>query len=376
MKLLFTQKKSPPKLKKLHILLGHKSGGILNVYKTLLPRITEFFEVTVLTLDCPEGIDVFPGYKKINLDVKTPLTGIRILHFLLNFVRYRVKNKDSSIIINNPSTSILVYLASLFSEFIYFVHVHEPLDAIIFSKKKMFQSIYVYFLKKSFSEAKAVVCISKHTQGSVQKILDIKNSTIIYNPICVKEIIEYSEADIYPLLNKNTYNFVTVGRLTKAKGYDVLLNAVNLLKYTCSMNFKVYIIGDGEEYDELSSKIKAFDLNDIVYLTGFRSNPFPFIRSCDCYLSTSLWEGLGLTIIYAMLLKKNIIAARTGGALELLDEQNAFFEIGNSLELSEKMKNYLGNDILNRSVVENNFQTSLKFDIENIYLDFVKEFTN
>ena len=56
-------------------------------------------------------------------------------------------------------------------------------------------------------------------------------------------------------------------------------------------------------------------------LIGFRENPYPFIKNCDIYVQTSLFEGLGLTVIEASILNKPIVTTNFPTAFSILEHK-------------------------------------------------------
>lgn len=83
--------------------------------------------------------------------------------------------------------------------------------------------------------------------------------------------------------------------------------------------FSVQIIGQGEELDNLIDLSKRLNVQDEVVFMGFKSNPYPYLSNSDIYISTSLSEGLSLVICEALVLGLPVVATKTAGALELLD---------------------------------------------------------
>lgn len=101
-------------------------------------------------------------------------------------------------------------------------------------------------------------------------------------------------------------NIVSVGRLASPKGFSLAVSACALLKMR-GYNINWYVIGEGAERKPLEQKIKNELLQDDFFLLGADNNPYPYMRACDIYVQTSLFEGLGLTVIEAAYLNKPIV---------------------------------------------------------------------
>lgn len=112
---------------------------------------------------------------------------------------------------------------------------------------------------------------------------------------------------------------LSVGRLTRQKGFDVALDAARQLKKK-GLNFKWYIIGQGEEKKNLETRIEQYDLTDTVMLLGVHANPYPYFRDCDIYVQPSRYEGYCLTIAEAKAFYKPIVCTDFAGALDQLED--------------------------------------------------------
>ncbi len=162
-----------------------------------------------------------------------------------------------------------------------------------------------------------VACVSKTTLDSViAAIGDPGNLCVKYNPIDVRRIRELSQAAC-PLSRANDRPLlVSVGRLVAEKNYMLLLEACRLLKD--SLDFDVWLVGDGEERPMLEDYIKKEDLH-FVKLVGTQSNPFQYLKQADLFVSTSVTEGYGLAVQEALVLGVPVIAADCPGIAESLD---------------------------------------------------------
>ena len=66
------------------------------------------------------------------------------------------------------------------------------------------------------------------------------------------------------------------GRLTPQKGYPYLLESIKILKER-NLKFRVWIVGDGENKEELIEKARALEVLDKVEFLGFQDNVFEFL---------------------------------------------------------------------------------------------------
>ncbi|MBY0145894.1 glycosyltransferase [Neobacillus niacini] len=134
------------------------------------------------------------------------------------------------------------------------------------------------------------------------KVLVLENIT---SPNFIKKL---AEEEIH--LNKvksDTFNLVSVGRLSYVKGFDLAIEALKLLHDKGLTNIKWYIIGYGGYEKELKDLISRHHLKDSFILLGKKSNPYPYMKNCDLYVQPSRYEGKAVTVTEAKVLGKPIL---------------------------------------------------------------------
>jgi glycosyltransferase involved in cell wall biosynthesis len=109
----------------------------------------------------------------------------------------------------------------------------------------------------------------------------------IYNPNPYKNSI---------ISNLNNKNIITVGRLSYQKGYDMLLEAWHFIEKEC--DYKLIIVGDGEEKDKLKLKAKNLNLKNVDFV-GITNNVDELYKQSSIYVSSSRFEGLPMCMIEA-----------------------------------------------------------------------------
>lgn len=101
------------------------------------------------------------------------------------------------------------------------------------------------------------------------------------------------------------------------KGFDRLLDACSLLK-SVHPNFHLQILGEGPERASLEAQITSLGLEHHVSLLGFRDNPYPYIKSADCIVCASRYEGFSTVITESLILGKPVVTTPCSGMDELL----------------------------------------------------------
>ncbi len=129
--------------------------------------------------------------------------------------------------------------------------------------------------------------------------------------------------------------FISVGALSEEKGYGYLLSALEILKKR-GVEPEVHIAGDGELKKELLETKEQKGLRN-VFFHGFVKNISEFYRAGDIFIITPEEEGLNSSIIDAMALKIPVIATKTGGISEVLDDSGILAESKNPSSIAEKI---------------------------------------
>ena len=141
----------------------------------------------------------------------------------------------------------------------------------------------------------------------------IDKADVCYNVLPISTIKE--NAQRFSVAGEEGINIVTVGRLAYQKGYDVAFKAVKKLKDK-GYQINYFVVGEGEQREDLERLAKELDLYKNVQFVGFESNPYPYIKMCDIYLQPSRFEGFCITLGEAKVLGKPIITADFAGADE------------------------------------------------------------
>jgi glycosyltransferase involved in cell wall biosynthesis len=125
-------------------------------------------------------------------------------------------------------------------------------------------------------------------------------------------------------LNLSDNNIVvgTVGRLTRQKGYSLLIDAVRLLlpRY---QHLRLVIVGEGELESELRSLIKSRQLSEhcIIIHPTETETMLHYYSIFDIFVLPSLWEGLPYSLLDAMAMAKPVVAFAVGGVQDVLENR-------------------------------------------------------
>ncbi len=166
---------------------------------------------------------------------------------------------------------------------------------------------YQYFDEVMFVSKDALKGFKERTKAELPM-------AVAYN-FCDKAYIK-KMAEEYIASRGNGFEIVSVGRLTRAKGFDLLIDACAQL-CTSGLAIHLTLVGDGDEGDQLHVQAENRGLD--VTFTGKLDNPYPFMKNCDLYVCSSRWEGFNLTVVEALILNRPVLSTKCSGPVEILD---------------------------------------------------------
>ncbi|MBQ1901926.1 MAG: glycosyltransferase [Lachnospiraceae bacterium] len=143
--------------------------------------------------------------------------------------------------------------------------------------------------------------------------------SIFYNIINHEMIFKKAIEDEGFLDAYNGIRLLTVGRLHYQKGYDIAIQAMQLLKRR-NIHARWYVLGDGSLRDKLAQQIHSAGLDDDFILMGAVTNPYPYYEQCDIYVHATRYEGKSIAIQEAMILGCPVIASNCVGNRETVED--------------------------------------------------------
>lgn len=109
-----------------------------------------------------------------------------------------------------------------------------------------------------------------------------------------------------------------------------------------NLNFKWYIIGEGNNKDKLLELSKLYGIEDNVVFLGAKNNVYPYIKNSKILNSTSLSESFGLTIAEAQILNTPVIALNYPSLNEIIDDNGII--CNSELEIYNNILNLFNNE--------------------------------
>lgn len=198
-----------------------------------------------------------------------------------------------------------------------------------------------------YRRSNKVICTSNFIQTQLIQRMGLNPERVIKlpNPIDIERIKKYAtEQQDERCIFSGQFRIVAVGRLIKAKGFDVLIQALSIARKT--EDIKLVIVGDGPERANLEKSINQLGLVDDVMLVGYQPNPYPYIYNSDLFVLSSRWEGYVNTVIEAMALNVDVVMTDCkSGPGELLQDKLNYKLV--PVESAEKLAEAILDALLN-----------------------------
>ena len=253
-------------------------------------------------------------------------------HFLrLKMLLYIVINKNiTSIIsfaINGTILSLISKLILPFRKILITYRLVSVDSALTYSKYKLISKLksffYINFLCRFVN---TIICQTDFMLRSLvtQSPKKLKTKTIVIRNLIDTKLIQQKLNDVF---NVNYKYFIFVGRLSKEKNIIQIIHAFNIIKR--KVDHKLLIIGDGDEFDNISFVIKSLHLQSRVLMLGFQANPYKYLVKSDALILFSQYEGLPNVVLESMYCKTPVVVSDFKGVDEIVCDNETGFIVNN-----------------------------------------------
>jgi glycosyltransferase involved in cell wall biosynthesis len=198
------------------------------------------------------------------------------------------------------------------------------------------------------------------------------DSDIVFNGIHSDAIKARQDKSLH-----SPVRIVCVGRLEEIKGQQVLIKAARVLRDKGCTDFKIDLIGDGSNHENLARMINELELNDNVTLLGFKDRTYVYQHLCDydIYVQPSLFEGFGLSLAEAISAKVPVLTSDLEGPMEVIGEgkYGTSFKSGDENDLATKIEAII--KVYDKIDTESAYRfVKDYFDIKSTYEGYLKEY--
>lgn len=149
---------------------------------------------------------------------------------------------------------------------------------------------YINKIIKSVSKLDYFVLVSKELEEFYRQKVNCKT---IYIP----NTLDYYPKKVSDLEEKR---IISVGRLSEEKGYLDLIDVFSLV-HQVYPDWKLDIIGDGNQKENIQKKIEEYGLNDFIILHGFQNKEYinQLLQKSSVYVMCSYTESFGIVLLEA-----------------------------------------------------------------------------
>jgi glycosyltransferase involved in cell wall biosynthesis len=157
--------------------------------------------------------------------------------------------------------------------------------------------------EKIFDKVPHVAAISRAVYDQVENV----SKYLIYNGVRYMPVTHNEKGN-------DVFTILAVGALRKVKGFEYLIKAVSRLEF----DFRLRIVGEGEERENLRRHIRRFGLEKKVEILGYREDIPELLSGSDLQVVSSVSEGFSRAIVEGLFYSDVLISTHVGIAPEIL----------------------------------------------------------
>ena len=284
------------------VIPGLRCGGVERAVTTLAGTLSRRgYEVTVLTYDDARS-DFFslpPDVIRVPLALRNaPAPLMRLIprtYRTLRTLRAALRAADPHVVITHmPRINVHALLAVTGLNIPIIVTEHGDVAPGNWRK-----ALWYRLRRGCYRSAFRLVSVSQAVDRNFAW-LPAKRRAVIPNPLAIRSC--------RPERGTDTRNdIVSVGRLSPAKGFDLLISA--WARIACDVSqWRLVIIGDGEQRAALERQAAALKLRERILFTGALADPTWFLRRGKLFVMASRYEGFPLAHAEALACGLPVIA--------------------------------------------------------------------
>ena len=218
---------------------------------------------------------------------------------------------------------------------------------------KILYRIQNFFIKKIIDDVTVISAANEYEKEIFSNLNGRSKIEIIRNGVNLETLV--SEIDFKEKYQINSRFVLFVGRFSKSKGIENLINALNIIKNEEKfLDVHLIIMGVDFGYEQkMEELIKKFDLSENI--TVIKNPPREDVISAygesEFLILPSQWELSPLVPLESFAFKKPVISTRSHGIpFTVQDDKNGILvEPENSLQLADAIKKlFLDEDLRNR----------------------------
>lgn len=204
-------------------------------------------------------------------------------------------------------------------------------------KNILFKILWKFYemtlMKLTLRNSKKIIFVSRWLMENKSVKNYIKKSKVIYNGIDTDVHQASNQNKLFDIRDKHrlpadSIILFSVGRISKMKGYNLVINALPELITRFPSIF--YLIA-GADYSFKASLVKLsrdMKVEDRIVFVGYLTakEKREYMQQCNVFLVPSLWEPFGLVALEGLKMRKVLVTSGEGGLKEFLNaSKNVIF---------------------------------------------------
>jgi len=302
--------------------VGGTESYIRNLLSGMMKLEEEFHFVLITSLDNEETFRHYLKDKRIEMivaDIESKNIGKRIIWQWIH--QNRLLRQNGLKYCFTP-----VYCRPLLNGGIQYVNTIHDIQAYHYPKYHPYYEVAFsklnWLVDKYFS--KHIVAISEFVKQDLVDIYHFNPDKIdvIYNPILIdkSDVVPFDTVKEKYRIEKEEY-YYSVSQLIPHKNFDTLIDVFKQIKDNqTELPCKLLVSGiNGNAGEALRQKLKQFDLEDNIILTGFVDNNVrnTLYQNCKAFLFPSVFEGFGMTAVEAMYWGRPVLTTKCASIPEV-----------------------------------------------------------
>lgn len=167
------------------------------------------------------------------------------------------------------------------------------------------------------------------------------------------------------LISSNRRYITYIAELNNNKNQKLALEAFSeVIKQIKDVD--LLLVGSGVNHQQYKDLIKELDIENNVQMLGYCKNVREILHISSLAISTSRREGLAVNIMESMAVGLPIVACKTRGVTELVDEDGGILTSFDKVELSNAIIKIMSNSCLSEKMSRYNRIKAQNFRIENV----------
>lgn len=270
------------------------------------------------------------------------------------------------------------------------IHTHHRMAAFYVSLMRLYRRCYfintchntfedkIKLTRFAYKHCNLIAC-GEEVKKNLCQVYGLHNEQIItiHNAVSPFEEDIIEEPIISKLKKEGMFVVGNIGRLSKQKGMEYYIKAIPLILKK-HKNVRFFIIGTGEDKENLENLSKKLGTENYLTFLGYRCDVQNIISQLDLVVLSSLWEGLPLTPIETFSVGKTIVATKVDGTVEIVDDGNTGLLVNekNYFEIAEAVNFMIENPSIRKNMENNAKEKYLEEFTDKVYEKNIIHFYN